>query len=239
MEWIEWEKARALGEALPDNPAIQEVLLEANAQALRNEIPTEPHLIPTSDGPPQPLHRWYGTIDDRIFSLECAQNDSEAESAVLIFTPFLSRQDQLGDWSILEELRVLPPSVRVLFPIHIASRTVNPSHVVFRPTGKGWNKPVYSAASLHEAEQLTRFLRNDSQVEEYVIGPPHPQGDWRLIQGEEIKLGCDSSLSGTLEFACDWSNRYAARTFVVRDVSGSCKDVFHVRDGRVINSEVS
>ncbi|GAA4440177.1 hypothetical protein [Bremerella cremea] len=236
MKWITCDQAAEITHGMSEGQVIQEIVLGTDVRTLRDEIPVEPHLLAVSDELPSPVFRWYGLIEDRVFSLECDETAYNSEPSALISTPYLSRQDQSGDWTVLTELLSLPNSIQVRCPKYVASRTIDPEHVVFLPTGRGWDTPVYLAASLEEAEQLVRFLSNNVQQVDYFVGPPEPLGDWRITQGEQEYNRSDVTLSSTLQNACDWSMRYPERLFVVQDISRSSDRMFQICNGQIVDS---
>jgi hypothetical protein len=86
------------------------------------------------------------------------------------FESYLERQDRLGDWTVLNDLAVLPSSIRVSRPIFIMSRVLKPQYVVFWTDPAGWNAPVYNAASSRIPSG--RFVvkdRSNSKSEQYLV----------------------------------------------------------------------
>jgi hypothetical protein len=234
MEWFTYADGLRIAPSLVGTCAPQIISVMADVSALTKDIPTQPELIPSDNGPPGPTQQWCGRIDDRLITIECEANNSVEERGILIRTGFLKRQDELGDWSAILDLQELPTSIHITRPLFIESRNVGPDCAVYRAHTQGWNTLLYRAASRTEAEDLLTFLRQDRWNEGCFIGEPEPPGKWATIQGDEVILGGGSELNSALRFACEWSLRYAPVVLLVKDVSGINNDVHVVSQGRVL-----
>jgi hypothetical protein len=234
VEWFTYHDMSIIVSASLTGKLVPQVIsVMADVQALVRDIPTPPETIPPEYGPPGPVQQWSGRVGHRLFTVECEARDSPHES-VLIRTGFLQTQDELGDWVALLELQQLPTSVFITRPLFVESRNVHPKCVVYRPDARGWNTAVYKAASETEAEKLLAFMKQDAWNEKCFVGEPPPPGKWVIVQGERVLVGKGSELNEALMFACEWSLRYGSTELLVKDSTGTSKEVYVVSQGRVL-----
>jgi hypothetical protein len=232
MHWLTRQKAQ---ESYSDSALVPQVIsLSADVPELLADIPVAPDYIGTDQGPPLPINRWYGCIDERLIIVDSQVNPHFGHSSVLIHTAFVGEPSGIGDWKILPSLRSLPKAIHVSRPLFIESRARHPPRVVYRPSPQGWKSVLYKAASQADAEQLMSFLTLDAWNQSCFIGNPEPAGNWVAFQGEERISGSGSELNAALQIACKWSLRYPGVKVSVRDTSGVNGDVFKVFQGHVL-----
>jgi len=172
MRWLTLEEAHEL--ASHTRAAPQAISFAADVAKLSAEIPFPPERIGTDQGPPSPLHRWYGCIQDRVFSVDAQAEQSFDQTSVLIWTPFVEPHGVVDDWTVLLELRALPKWIYSSRPLFIDSRNQHPVCVVYRPCVTVGNSVLYKAASRGDAERLMDYLRLDDWNRSCFIGDPEP-----------------------------------------------------------------
>jgi hypothetical protein len=250
MNWFTGSDAMTPIERPSTEP--QFISVVADVPQLYMEVPNSPRLILPSEGPPSPVHQWYGRIGNRWIVLECEVNlpvsavtDITTEpGSVLIYTHFPEQEKKDGDWTSLTELVGLPSSVFVTRPLSIASRCTNPNLVVYRPNARGWKDTIYYTDSCREADNLLAFLKQDNWNESCFIGEPEPGGEWGIVQdegmGRELILGAYPELNSTLKVACKMSLRFVPSTILtVKDLTGSHLGLrYQITQGRVIDRAV-
>jgi len=170
MEWLSLEQALAQGFQVRGDPP-QYLELPAELDRLASQIPTPAHFEQIGIAP-SPSYQWFARIGERAIIVEREKPAINPEGRVFVYTNYLPKQNELGDWTSLLDLAELPSSIYVTRPRYILSRTLDPEHVLFRPDEMGNNLPVYNAASRHDAEGLLAFLKQDSFNELCFIGPP-------------------------------------------------------------------
>jgi hypothetical protein len=237
MQWLTLEEATNQKLQIRGTPVPQMIELPADLKRLTSEMPIPGRFMAMGDIP-SPSYQWYAWIGSRPIILECeASVQADIPGRVFLHTSYLKQQDRSGDWIVLRELGVLPNSIHIARPNYIMSRTINPAYVVFRPDPAGWNGVVYSAASIHEAEELLEFLKQDKSNENCFIGPPEVDGDWSAIQddnGGEHILCSYPNRNTALSFACSFSARTPTMTLLVKDRSNMNAEQYFVSQGRVI-----
>lgn len=235
MQWLTYSEARDVAQVLGFNQSEPQIVtLFAYSDRLISEIPTRPVLIPAGNVPPSAIHQWFARIGDRLLIVECEANDPPHDS-VMIRTGYLRNQDDLGDWVVLEDVQALPLPIYARRPLFIESRNTQSPRVVYRPDPQGWNTAVYRAGSQAEADSLLAFMMQDAWNVGCYVGGPSLQGQWVVVQGKEELRGTSSEMNEALRFACEWSLRYGTNV-LVKDASGKSKEVFVIRQGRVLTA---
>jgi hypothetical protein len=228
--WLTSDAARVVATEFRDRP-VQMLTLGADVPSLIATIPISPETTLAGEGPPSPAHRWFGVVDHRPFEIQADAISTPTASAVAVYTPFLTSQDDAGDWTVLLDLQSLPPAIHASRPLYIESRTQDPAFVVYRPEKQGWETCLYEAASHDDACKLLEFLLNDPWNATCHIGPPPPKGTWATIQNGEPLLGYGSDLNAALLFACEFSVRKPSMQYLVKDLSGQSNLVYEVLNG--------
>lgn len=209
----------------------QTITVFAETGTLVSEIPTQPIIIQPEHGSPSPTHQWYGILGERLITIE-SEATGAPHNSVVIHTIFLKNQDMFGDWIVLRELQELPKAIYIKRPLFIESRVLRPKCAVYRPDPQGWKTAIYAAASQMDAEELLKFIKQDTWNETCFVGEPASPGKWVIVQGQSVILGTGSGLNEALKFACEWSLRYAPEKIIVKDISGTTKDVYVVFQGK-------
>jgi len=235
MKWLTFDNLTVHKFQIRGSPP-QYLEFPAELHHLAAQIPTPPH-FEESGLIPGPSYQWYGRTNDRPLIVEREKEIDDNNQRVFVHTSYLSRQDQLGDWSVLGELSDLPASILVTRPRFILSRTTTPKWVVFRPDPAGWNSVIYNASSEGEAQDLLDFLNRDESNSGCFIGPPEPEGLWsaiRTAKGRDEVLCTYPTRSAALSVACVISSQSPSEILLVKDRSNANPNLYLVSGGQVI-----
>lgn len=236
MEWLTLEKAIAQNFRVHGSPP-QYLEFPADLKRLSAEIPITGH-FEEAGLIPGPSYQWYARSGHRSLILECEQDPQADYERIFLHTTYLQCQDDLGDWTVLNELSDMPSSIWVTRPTFILSRSTTPDWMVFRSHPAGWNSVVYNASSHRDAENLLAFLQRDSYNDNCFIGHPEPQGRWcaiRTVEGKEEVLCTYPTSSAALSVACEFSRDTPSELLLVEDRSSANPEQYFVSCGRVIN----
>lgn len=197
--------------------SFQTVVLAADAARLWEDITTLPELVSTDEGPPSPLHRWYGRLENQLVVVEAdSKPRCEDPFTVSIHIELLDSSPDHFDWKILIGLSCLPKSIMPTRPMYIESRTVLPSHAVYRPDPRGWSDTIYKAQSRMEADSLLEYLRRDPWNDKCFVGEPERPGEWAIVrqvaEGEQI-VGAYADRNAAIRVAREYSLTDKSSTF--------------------------
>ena len=208
----------------------QRISLFANTLKLQEDMAPYPFIMDGDNVLTSIL--WYGKIGSRGFSLECVVNSPAWQRMATIYTYF-SDVPGIEDWRMVLEFYRLPTSVYSTRPYFIDSRSRSLDYVVFRPDPRGWDTPIYRAASAQEAENFLSFLNTDNWNDGCFIGQEEG-GAWGVfvMNGSvERQIAGYPSLSETLGWACGIS-RTDLEITVRKAHDTNSKKRYRITDGR-------